>query len=150
MRGDVKPKRKRRSFIFLMKSSVIFLLVCHSRGITAEPETVLLRLSDEERHVVYVVICLIEEIIECEVVKEAFRTVHTVSVLIVVGGVVRVGYDYDVVLSGFGAHGVISDYYLPVSAPVVPSYHNRIAVGERLLYKIEGEDIVHIVAAVVC
>lgn len=86
-----------------MKSSVIFLLVCHSRGIAAEPETVLLRLSDEERHVVYVVICLIEEIIECEVVKEAFRTVHTVSVLIVVGGVVRVGNDYDVVLSCFGA-----------------------------------------------
>ena len=50
-----------------------------------------------------------------------------------VGGVVGVGHDEHVVLLGLGAHGVVADDHLPVSAPVVPADHDRLALGQPAL-----------------
>lgn len=68
----------------------------------------------EEAHVVHSVLAL-EEVIEGEVVIEPLGSIDAVTVLTVIGGVIGICHDDHIVLSGFGAHGVIADDGLPVT-----------------------------------
>ena len=104
--------------------------------------------GNEEAHVVELAGFFAEEVVEGEVVQEALSGIHAVAVLVVVGGVVGIRHDDDVVLLDLGAHVVIADDDLPVAAPVVPADEDGVAGGQGLPDEIEGEHAVHVLAGV--
>ena len=53
--------------------------------------------------------------------------------VIVVGSIIGVGYDDHIIVGDIGAHGVVADDSLPVTAEIIPSYHDRFTIGEPAL-----------------
>lgn len=74
-----------------------------------------------------------ERIIHSEIIDESFGGIDAVAVLVVVGSIIGVGYDDHIIVGDIGAHGVVADDSLPVTAEIIPSYHDRFTIGEPAL-----------------
>ena len=65
-----------------------------------------------------------------------------------VGGVIGICHNNHIILGGFGAHGIVADNHLPVSAPVVPADGDGMTLLQGLLDELKGEHIVDGIPAV--
>lgn len=105
-------------------------------------------LCHQEAHIIGFSAFLAEEIVERKVIQESLCAVDAVAVLVVVGGVIGIRHNNHIILGGFGAHGIVADNHLPVSAPVVPADGDGVAFFQGLLDEVKGEHIVDGVPAV--
>ena len=96
--------------------------------------------GDEKQHIAAALV-LGERAVHGEVIHQALGGVNAVAVLIVVGGVVGVGDEENVVVRVFRAHRVIADDGLPVAAPVVPADHDGLAFAQPALNVIEPDAV---------